>query len=158
MEKLFKSMRRQEKIMCQLDTEKIVHEAEFGTLACCGSNGYPYSVPVNYAWENGVIYIHSAREGGKLDSIAFNNKVSFSIVNYQRLLPDKFDTEYESVIIFGEATLVVDVQEKRHALTLLIEKYSHDFREQGMVYIDKAMDATAVIKVNIQHMTGKRGR
>jgi hypothetical protein len=71
-------MRRKEKLMSKYDTIKIIKEAEYGTLASIGENGYPYSVPLNYAYENDLIYFHSAPEGNKIENIKFNNKVFFS--------------------------------------------------------------------------------
>jgi nitroimidazol reductase NimA-like FMN-containing flavoprotein (pyridoxamine 5'-phosphate oxidase superfamily) len=155
---LFREMRRKEKLMPKDDTIKIIKAAEYGTLACIGENGYPYSVPLNYAYENDKIYFHSAHEGHKIANIKYNKNVSFSIVNYHKLLPDKFDTEYDSVIIYGKAFEIVEKQEKKHALTLLIEKYSSDYREQGSAYIERAINATTTFKIEIEHMTGKLGR
>jgi nitroimidazol reductase NimA-like FMN-containing flavoprotein (pyridoxamine 5'-phosphate oxidase superfamily) len=155
---LFEEMRRKEKQMSKEDTIEIIKAAEYGTLASIGENGYPYSVPLNYAYENGKIYFHSAHEGHKITNISFNNKVSFSVVNYYKLLPDKFDTEYDSAILYGKACQIIDEQEKKHALMLLIDKYSSDYREQGFAYIERAINAAATFKIEIEHLTGKVGR
>lgn len=113
---MFKEMRRKEKQLADLDAIKIINEGQLGNLAILGANGYPYSVPLNYAYKNGAIYFHSARAGNKLENIRFHNKVCFSIVNYYRLIPDKFDTEYDSVVIYGKAAEVIDKQEKKMPL------------------------------------------
>jgi nitroimidazol reductase NimA-like FMN-containing flavoprotein (pyridoxamine 5'-phosphate oxidase superfamily) len=155
---MFKEMRRKEKQLSGDDTAKIVMNAEFGTLATLGKDGYPYAVPLNYAYENGAIYFHSAKAGNKLENILHHNKVCFSIVGYAKLLPEKFDTEYDSAVIYGKAAEVTGESEKKHALALLIEKYSGGYLEQGMAYIEKSSAATAVIKIEIEKMTGKRGR
>lgn len=155
---MFKEMRRKEKLINKDDTIKILKEAEFGTLASIGENGYPSSIPLNYAFENNVIYFHSAPAGNKVDNIKFNPRVSFSIVSFHKLLPDKFDTKYDSVVIYGQAVEITAEQEKRHALILLVEKYSTDYREKGLAYIERSINNTAVYKIQIEHMTGKRGR
>ncbi len=155
---MFREMRQKKKLMSKHDTTKIIKEAEYGTLASIGENGYPYAVPLNYAYENDSIYFHSAHEGNKVENIKFNSKVSFSVVNYHKILPAKFDTEYDSVIIYGKAYEVSDKEEKRRALMLLIEKYSGDYCEQGMAYIERAINGVAVFKIQIEHMTGKLGR
>jgi nitroimidazol reductase NimA-like FMN-containing flavoprotein (pyridoxamine 5'-phosphate oxidase superfamily) len=155
---LFKEMRRKEKLMPKNDTVEIIKAAEYGTLASIGENGYPYSVPLNYAYENGTIYFHSAYEGNKVANIKFNNKVSFSVVTYYKLLSDKFDTEYDSAIIHGKAFEIIDEQEKKHALRLLIDKYSSDYREQGLAYIERSINTATTFKIEIEHMTGKLGR
>ena len=151
---MFKEMRRKEKQLSGNDTAKIVMNAEFGTLATLGKDGSPYAVPLNYAYENGAIYFHSAKAGNKLENILHHNKVCFSIVGYAKLLPEKFD----NAVIYGKAAEVTGESEKKHALALLIEKYSGEYLEQGMAYIEKSSAATAVIKIEIEKMTGKRGR
>jgi uncharacterized protein len=69
-------------------------------------------------------------------------------------LPIKFSTKYKSVIAFGSAN-EIDREEKEMALLKLIEKYSPEFLEEGKLYISRAKDATSVIKISIDHMTGK---
>ena len=155
---MFKEMRRKEKQLSGNDTVKIVMNAKFGNLATLGKDGYPYAVPLNYAYENGTIYAHSAKVGNKLENIAYHDKVCFSVVGYSKLLPEKFDTEYDSAVIYGKAVEVTEESEKKHALALLLEKYSGGYLEQGMAYMEKSSKATAVIKIEIAKMTGKRGR
>ncbi|MDU1538055.1 MAG: hypothetical protein E6902_00415 [Paeniclostridium sordellii] len=41
------------------------------------------------------------------------------------------------------------------ALLKLIEKYSPEFLQEGKLYILRAKDATSVMKISIEHMTGK---
>lgn len=155
---MFRTMRRKEKLMSEEAAASILNTADFGTLACTGEDGYPYSVPLNYAYDNGKIYFHSAKTGHKLDNIRFNDKVSFSAVGYYKVLPDKFDTEYDSVIVFGKAAPITDEAEKKRALLLLIEKYSRGYLAEGIEYIQKGALAASVYQIAIEHMTGKLGR
>lgn len=155
---MFKTMRRKEKIMSEEEMKNILHKAEFGTLACIGENGYPYSVPLNYAYDNGKLYFHSAQSGHKIDNISFNDKVCFSVVGYYKVLPEKFDTEYDSVILFGKASRITEEAEMKRALMLLIEKYSSCYLAEGIEYIHKAASAISVYRIDIEHMTGKLGR
>lgn len=70
------------------------------------------------------------------------------------LLPDKFDTNYRSVILFGKAA-EVNNQEKDEVLLEFIKKYSKEFIEKGKNCLEKAKGATRVFKINIEHITGK---
>ena len=83
--------------------------------------------------------------------------VSFTLVAYERLLASKFDTEYDSVIVFGQAEEIFG-EEKIQALELIIRKYSSEFLEAGREYIRSAGDRTSLIRLKIEHVTGKRGR
>ncbi len=72
-------------------------------------------------------------------------------------MPGKFTSEYESVVIFGTAEFPVG-EGKSKGLKALVEKYSADFIQDGIKYIDRASDKTIVIKINIDHITGKENR
>ena len=152
---MFRQMRRQNrKIESKEEIEQILNKGEYGTLATIDESGYPYSVPLSYVYYKNCIYFHSAKVGHKIDSIKNNDKVSFSVVGATEVLPSKFSTKYESVIAFGSA-IEIDGAEKEMVLLKLIEKYSPDFLEEGKLYISKAKDATSVVKISIDYMTGK---
>jgi len=150
-------MRRQDRRLDDNEAERILIHGEYGVLSTTGENGYPYGVPLSYAYLNKKIYFHCAEAGHKLDNIAFNDRVSFCVVGKTFPLPDKFSTRYESVIIFGRA-IAVDGIEKELALMALIEKYSADFIEKGQKYIDKDGPITKVIKLNVELISGKARR
>jgi uncharacterized protein len=155
---LFREMRRKEKKMPEAGAIKILQEGEFGTLATMGPDGYPYAVVVNYVLHENAIYFHTAHEGHKLSNIAFCERVCFSVVGYHKLLADKFDTEYDSVVVFGTAHRVEDEAEKKNAYMWLVEKYSRAYRVQGTEHIAQASETASVYQIQIEHMTGKIGR
>ena len=155
---MFNEMRRIKKRMTQEDTAQVLKKAEYGTLASMGADGYPYSIPFNFAYIKDCIYFHSAHNGHKIENIKNNAKVSFSAVNYVQLIPENFDTEYDSAVVFGSAAEVTDAGEKQQALLGLIQKYSKEYLATGMTHINKNMNSVAVYKIKIEHMTGKRGR
>jgi nitroimidazol reductase NimA-like FMN-containing flavoprotein (pyridoxamine 5'-phosphate oxidase superfamily) len=52
---------------------------------------------------------HGAVSGGsKYGNIVGNGKVCFTVVGRIDVMPEKFSTLFESVIVFGEAVLVSD--------------------------------------------------
>ena len=151
---MFLEMRRGDRALTEEQAVQLLEEGQYGILSLTGETGYAYGVPLNYAYRDGHIYFHGAREGNKLDHIAFNNKVSFCVVGKTSPLPEKFSYRYESIIVFGRAS-EVSGQEKRDALLALVEKYSSDFMEKGLAYIKKDEGKTMVIRIDIDHMTGK---
>ena len=90
---MFKEMRRMDKQLTEEENILILQRGEYGVLSTIGTNGYPYSVPLNYVYHNGYIYFHSAPEGYKLENIAMNDRISFCIAVDVELLPQKFDTK-----------------------------------------------------------------
>lgn len=154
---MFREMRRKDREISINDSREILTKACYGVLSTISENGYPYGVPVNYVFYNGYIYFHSAKEGHKIDNIKNNSKVSFSIVGSEEVLSEQFTTNYESVIAFGEAEEVYEL-EKGEALLEIIKKYSPEFIEKGEKYIEALESKTAVLKIDIKHLSGKSRR
>lgn len=153
---MFRKMRLFKKEMSKEDAVKILENASHGTLAVFGDKDYPYAVPLNYVYYKDSIYFHCALNGHKIDSIKGNNKVSFSIIGQSKVIPEKFTTEYESVTVFGKAHIITDKDAKEDALIALIKKYSNDFFEDGLKEIDQFIIRTCIVKIEIEHFTGKR--
>ncbi len=151
---MFRQLRRKDKQLSQEKTKKILYAGEYGILGTTGEDGYPYTVPLNYVYTPSGIYFHCAQEGHKLDNIRYNNKVSFTVVNSCRIMASKFSTEYESVIIFGRI-LTVKGEEKKEALKQIIYKYSPEYEESGIKYIENSCEETEVLKIEIEHLSGK---
>ena len=154
---MFSEMRRKDRELKNDEAIDILMNNTSGVLSTVSENGYPYGIPISYIFFNNSIYFHGAIKGHKLDNISNDNRVSFCVVGRTQTLPDKFSTEYESVIVFGRAIEVTD-DEKYTALLETLSKYSADYIEQGKEYIQKASKATKVMKINIEHISGKAKR
>lgn len=150
----FRELRRKDRQTDDDMNTDILLKGEYGVLSVYGENGYPYGVPVNYTYFDDCIYFHCAGTGHKLDAIKINNKVSFCVVTDTELLPEDFSTKYKSVIVFGTAN-EINGEEKSIALLKLIEKYSGGFIEQGRDYVQKEQSGTVIVKIKIDHITGK---
>ncbi|MCQ4638196.1 pyridoxamine 5'-phosphate oxidase family protein [Anaerovorax odorimutans] len=137
---------------------KILENNTHGVLALDGDDGYPYAVPVSYAYDSGKIYFHGTSEGGhKLDAIKRNSKVSFCVVEKDDILPADFNTLYLSAIAFGQARIIENDEEKQQALERILEKYSADFMESGRKYTKAVWDEVCTVEITIEHLTAKKG-
>ncbi len=154
---MFREMRRSDRQISGEEALKLLEEAQFGVLSTVGENGYAYGVPLNYVYYNNKIYFHCAQDGAKLDNIAYNDKVSFCVIGECEPVPDKFTYKYISTIAFGRCA-EVSGQEKEEALLAIIKKYSSEFMEQGIKYIKNDISVTKIIKIDIEHLTGKARR
>ncbi|CBZ02860.1 pyridoxamine 5'-phosphate oxidase family protein [Clostridium botulinum] len=154
---MFSEMRRKDRELKNDEAIEILKNNTYGVLSTISENGYPYGVPISYIFFDNSIYFHSAIKGHKLDNISNNNRVSFCVVGRTHILPDKFSTEYESVIVFGRV-IEVSNDEKNTTLLEILNKYSADYIGQGKEYIQKASKATKVMKINIEHTSGKAKR
>ncbi len=146
-------MRRKDRELNLQQAESILNEGLYGTLATAGNN-IPYAIPLFYVYLDGAIYFHCAEEGHKLDNIKENNRVCFNVVSKVEVIPEEFAAFYSSATVFGIAEEALG-EEKKKALVFLIEKYSAEFYNEGMEYIDKLIEVTYVCKISPEVITGK---
>lgn len=135
--------------------KEILKAASYGTLAVIGDGGYPYAVPLNFVYYNDKIYFHCAKSGHKIDAISENSKVSFCIVNEEKVIPEKYTTYYKSVIAFGNAKEVVDDKLKREAVTALAKKYVPFSDDEIEKEVDAFFKPLCVVEISLDHITGK---
>lgn len=152
---MFREMRRKDKLRSKEDCEKMLREVSDGVFSVIGDEGYPYGVPVNHVYVNGVIYFHSAEEGHKIDAVKANPKASYLVVGANDVDPIKRTTIYKSVICFGKARLVDTWEEKLVALNAVAQKYCQGYMEGAIEEIKEVGPRTAIIAIDIEHMTGK---
>lgn len=151
-------VRRQDRLLDEARAREVLRDGEYGFLAMASAGG-GYGIPVNYVTDGDTIYIHCAPEGRKLRIITEEDaRVSFCVVGATRPVPEKFTTAYESVVVSGRARVVESDGERRHALELLVEKYSPEYAAVGAKYIEKSFHRTAVIAIDAERWSGKTKR
>lgn len=155
---MFREMRRFKQKLTSEECEKILEHGKTGVLAVIGDDGYPYTVPINYYYTSGRIYLHCAKAGHKLDAIKNEPKVSFCVVDRDDIFQEKYTTLYRSVVVFGKAEILTDESEMRTSVTALAEKYCPDFLDGIPTEVEREFDILCMIKINIEHMSGKQGR
>ena len=150
-----REMYKKDRQMSAEAVEKAFSVGNHGTLAVNGDDGYPYAVPVNYVYDNGKIYIHSAKYGYKIEALKNSDRVCFSAILNSRVQQDMFTAAYQSVVAFGRASFVEDDAERRRILEQFIYKLSPDFVEGGMKFVDVAIGKTALICIDVEEIKGK---
>ncbi len=154
---MLKEMRRSDRQLSESEAMEILLNGEFGVLATMGTE-YPYSVPINYVVVDNYIYIHgSCEEGQKARNIKKNKSVCFTVVGKTEVLPSEFSEKYESAIVLGKAE-IVDDDMKEKVLEVFLDKYSLEFKESGMKYINRVKDRVSVYRILIEQITGKAHR
>ena len=152
---MFRDMRRKKQLLSEAQALEILNSHTSGVLAVTGDEGYPYAVPLSYAYQDGRLIFHTAREGHKIDGLRRNDKVSFCVIDRDEVIPETFTTHFRSVIVFGRARILEDDGERRAALELLVEKYSPGRLEEGRASIESELKRVCLVQVRIEHMTGK---
>ena len=152
-------MRRKDRQIKEFDD--IIHVIDKCDVIRIGFNDkdYPYIVPMNFGYEvegqNIIFYLHSAMSGRKIELIKKDNRVCFEMDCGHKLMLLENEREcsmaFESVMGTGTIEFVKD-EDKLSALKCLMEHYRH----KDFDFDKRAMPVTAVLKLTVNNMEGKR--
>ncbi|NDF27849.1 MAG: pyridoxamine 5'-phosphate oxidase family protein [Nitrosopumilaceae archaeon] len=143
---------------------EFLNSEHVGRIASLDKDGFPQIIPMNFAFVNNAIYMHSHTRGEKLDNIKNNQKVGFEVDKELEFLPSYFtsptdasqaDTFYISVVIKGDGIIVNDKEEKTMALNALMEKYQPEGQYEKLTQDMHVVDEVAIIKVIPRTIKGK---
>jgi nitroimidazol reductase NimA-like FMN-containing flavoprotein (pyridoxamine 5'-phosphate oxidase superfamily) len=147
--------------------EKIIEflsSQQTGRISSIDENGYPQIIPMNFVFINDVVYMHSHIKGEKLENIKRNQKVGFEVDKSLEFLPSYFsdptdaslaDTLYISVVIKGNANIILDKEEKTTALNGLMKKYQPEGGYEPIKPEMDVLDEVVVIKIVPESLRGK---
>ena len=150
--------RREREVTDINEIRKILEESKVLHLGMVDGDE-PYVVPMNYGHtlEDGklTIWLHCAKRGRKLDVIRANPKafaeLECDIVPFEGEVACKYGITYASVMARGKAVIVEDVQEKMHALTILMKTQTgKDFE-----FNEKLVSVVSVIRIDVDEFTAK---
>lgn len=150
-------MRRKEKEILDKDIiETILKESDICRIAMVDGSE-PYIVPLNYGYAGGVIYMHSAPQGRKINVLSNNNRVCFEIESFQKVIkkrePCNWTSQYRSVIGYGTIEFVTDIEAKKKGLDIIMHKYGYRGKSE---YQDNLLSWVMVLKLTIENVTGKQ--
>lgn len=155
----FREMRRGGQQLSEAECLAILSRNTCGVLAVLGDGNYPYAVPLSYVCCDGRIYIHCAKSGHKLDAVKNHDKVSFCVVDQDLVVPSEYTMYFRSVILFGRACVPEEQDEIQRAAEALGKKYYPDDSEEHLrEVIAKSGPAMSIIRIEIEHMTGKEAK
>ena len=163
---MFREMRRKGQQTGTEECIEILKNAKTGVLGVTGDDGYPYTVPVSFAYHDsadgglGSIHFHCATVGHKIDGIKRNEKVSFCVIAKDKVMPKERTVKYLSVIVFGRARFLTDPEEMRTSANSIGEKYSGAYPELYKAETEDYLKRGGLccVEIQIEHMTGKMGK
>ena len=158
---MFRDLARKNKRLTEDACLSLLQSERRGVLSVNGDDGYPYGMPMNHFYnpDDGCIYFHCGRAGHRLDALRRDNRVSFCVMEQGEAIPGDWALAVRSVIVFGRAQEVTDHLEFDIALAALGKRYNpHGDRMQLTKVIATESVGAAVIRLDVEHMTGKRAR
>lgn len=110
--------------------EAIIRSCKICFVGMAETDGTPYVIPMNFGYQNGVIYLHSAQEGRSISILERNPKVCITFSTDHDLVfqhPDvacSYSTRSKSVMAWGEVKFEEDFDKKTEALNIIMKQYS----------------------------------
>lgn len=150
-------MRRTDKeIESREEMDEIIRGSHVCRIAMAMEN-MPYIVPVSFGYDGESIYIHTAKEGEKINYFKNNNNICFEFEKNVKLFrnPDnacKWTFSYESVIGFGKIYELESLEQREIGLNKIMFQYSG----KEWVFGEDKLNNIRVWKIEITSMTGKR--
>lgn len=110
--------------------ERVIRACPLCYVGMADENGKPYVLPMNFGYDEGVIFLHSAQEGHSISVLENNPQVSIafctepSLVWQHEEVACSYRMRAESVICYGKVTFEEDFEEKVKALNIIMRQYS----------------------------------
>ncbi len=152
-------MRRTDREITDINKiESILKRARYMHLGMFDGS-FPYVVPLHYGYqvENDrlTFYVHSAKEGHKLECLRTNRNVFVEIDRGEALIsadvPCQYGAAYECVMCRGKAAFVDDPAGKSKALMILMKTQTGEEHEIS----EKMAEAVTVIRIEVEAYTAK---
>lgn len=147
--------RTESEIKDRAEIDSIIRRSQCVRLGL-SDDGQPYIVPLSFGYDGEAIYVHCAKNGRKLDIIRKNNMVCFEFDIVMGVveagLACSWGMKYQSVIGTGTAQFIEDIESQRKALSLLIAQYS----DREFTFPDEMLNCTAIVRIDIESLTGKQ--
>ncbi len=149
-------MRRRD-ITSEAEILEIISKAQWCHIGMIGTDGKPYVIPMNFGYRDGIIFMHGAANGKKIDSLKANPSVcvNFSIDHMLRSQSEEvacsYSMKYRSVLAFGKAEFIEDMQEKKSALDIIMAQYSG----REFTYNPPALREVSCWKIRVERIEGR---
>lgn len=140
------------------EVEPIIQSCEVCHIAMVDANNKPYVLPFNFGYSNGVIYLHSAPEGKKIDILKNNPHVSINFTTDHNLfhinegMACSYGMQYKSVLVNGVIEFIEDDKEKVKAFNIFMGNYVGD---KDFTYSGPSIESVCVFKVKMTAFEGK---
>ena len=110
--------------------EALIRECDTCYVGMADTDGTPYVIPMNFGYEDNVIYLHSAPEGRSISILERNPKVCLTFCSSMKLayqneqVACSYRIKGASVIAEGQVVFEEDFDEKVKALDIIMRQYT----------------------------------
>lgn len=132
------------------EIKSIIKKCDTCFLGLAETNGTPHVIPMNFGFEDGIIYLHSAPDGNLVDLVTQNNNVCVTFCTESKLVfqhPQvacSYRMKAQSVMAWGKVEFIEDLEGKEKALNTLMAQYS----DKVFTYSGPALKNVKIWKIN----------
>lgn len=122
-------------------------------------DGQPFCTP-NLFWREGsTLYWHGSSASRMLRNLSTGEPACLTVTHFDALVLARcgfnHSADYRSVMAFGTARLVEDLDEKRRALVMMVDRFFPDRTAGLRGSTDQEIKATGVISMEIERASAK---
>ena len=154
-------LRRKEKaIESEEQLKEILASTKYITVSMCMGNE-PYLVTLSHGYDqdSNCLFFHCAHEGKKIDFLKANSTVWGQALVDHGYAPGKCDHLFEMVMFKGKVTFPDKVEEKKHALEVMINQLEPEPRSVYDAQVtEKSLQRVNIGRIDIEYMSGKRAK
>lgn len=137
--------------------EEIISKNTICYVGMIDKQGMPYVIPMNFGYEDDVVYLHSAQEGSSIEALEINPNVCItfcteSTLTYQnKEVACSYRMKGSSVICRGKVVFEDNFDEKVKALHIIMDHYT----TRKFTYSEPAVNNVKIWKVEIDSISTK---
>lgn len=111
--------------------EEVINACSICFVGMADEDGVPYVLPMNFGYEDGVVYLHSAQEGRSIRTLNKNPKACITFCTEPLLIqqhPDvacSYRVKAASVVCEGEVEFEDEFDEKVSILNIFMRHYTN---------------------------------
>lgn len=154
----FHVRRKDREITKSDEMNQILKATKYVTITLC-MEGEPYLVALSHGYDQtrNCLYFHCAPEGKKLIYAKANPKVwGQAVMDFG--VTQECDYAYSSVHFSGKLSLITDLNEKKHAMEVLIRQVSLDPETKLAKIKPEKLESTTMGRIDINYISGKSTR
>lgn len=139
------------------ELEQIIDQCKICFVGLTANDGSPYVIPMNFAYYQDLVILHSAPIGSHVDMLARDNRICITFCTDGTLVfqhPDvacSYRMDSKSVICKAEVSFEEDLIKKEELLNIFMKKYS----DKEFTYSLPALKNVKLWVATVNGMTGK---
>lgn len=137
--------------------DSIIKKAKLCRLGFC-DEGQPYVLPMSFGYDGNCLYFHGAPAGRKIETLKKNNRVCVEFDVDVEIVKGEtacdWDMKSQSVVVFGSASFIEDIESKKKALNAIKSQYAASEYEIKEEVVKKL----SVFKVDIEELSGRESK